>query len=224
MIRFAASIMCANQLELKNELKRLEDAHIDMLHCDVMDGVFVNNLAMGPYVIERIKKFTKIPLDIHLATVEPEKYIKMFLPLKPEFISFHAETTKEYYKLVRLIKDEGIKASIAISPDTPIEVIKNILKDLDMVLMMTVNPGFSGQSFKPYVVEKIKRVKEICSNENINPLIEVDGSINEKTIPKVVEAGANVLVLGTSSLFNDNIVNYSNYIEKIKNSLQEVFI
>lgn len=219
MVKFAASIMCANQLELKHELQKLEYAHIDMLHCDIMDGVFVNNLAMGPYVIEQIKEYTKIPLDLHFATVEPEKFVKLFLYIKPEYISFHAETIKDYYKIIKLIKEAGIKASIAISPETSVNAIKEVLKDIDMVLIMTVNPGFAGQNFRKEALDKIRHVKAICKNNNINPLIEVDGNINERTIPDVIKAGADVLVLGTSSIFNNKVDDYSRYIEKVKNIL-----
>ncbi|UZQ83192.1 ribulose-phosphate 3-epimerase [Thermoanaerobacter sp. RKWS2] len=223
MVKFAASIICANQLELKQELQKLENAHIDMLHCDIMDGVFVNNLGMGPYVIEQIKEYTKIPLDLHFATVDPEKFIKLFLYIKPEYISFHAETTEDYCKIINLIKGSGIKASIAISPETSVNVIKDVLKDIDMILMMTVNPGFAGQVFRKDVLGKIRQVKEICKkNNNNNPLIEVDGNINEKTIPDVINAGADVLVLGTSSIFNNKINDYSHYVKKIKDSINQI--
>lgn len=211
--------MCANQLELKNELKKLEDAHIDMLHCDVMDGVFVNNLGMGPYIIKQIKENTSIPLDLHLATVDPEKYIKMFADIKPDYISFHAEVTSNYKSLIELIKSYGIKASIAISPDTSIDIAKDILKNIDMVLIMSVNPGFAGQNFRFDVLKKIERLKEICISCDLDLLIEADGNINEITIPKVVKAGANVLVLGTSSIFNNTIKDYYEYINKIKSNL-----
>lgn len=216
MIKLAASIMCANQLEIGNELKKLEAAQIDLLHCDVMDGVFVNNLGMGPYVLEKIKEFSKIPLDIHLATERPENFIRMFLDIKPEFITFHVEAADNYYKALDLIKENNIKASMAISPDTSVNVIKDVIKYLDMILIMTVEPGFSGQHFKPYVIDKIKKVKEMCNEKNINPLIEVDGNINKETIPSVVAMGANILVLGTSSIFNPHVSDYTNYIRNIK--------
>jgi len=204
MVLFSASIMCANQLELKKELVNLEGAGIDMLHCDVMDGIFVNNLAMGPYVLEQIKENSNIPLDIHLATIDPEKYIRLFLPLKPKYISFHIETTNYPFELITLLKENNIGASIAISPETDISKIETILKYIDMVLIMTVNPGFAGQNFNYKTLSKLAELKRICQRLNVNPTLEVDGCINASTIPLVVNAGANLLVLGTSSLFKNN--------------------
>lgn len=212
MVLLAASIMCANQLELKEELIRLEKAGIDMLHCDVMDGVFVNNMAMGPYVLEQISKFTNIPLDIHLATVEPEKYIKLFLPVKPKYISFHIETTKEPLNVVKLLKENNVGASVALSPETDLSEILSIIEFVDMVLVMTVNPGFAGQKFNYRVLEKLKKLNSICNELGISPIIEVDGCINKSTIPEVVANGANLLVLGTSELFKP----YNDYSKTVK--------
>ncbi|QCX34072.1 ribulose-phosphate 3-epimerase [Caloramator sp. E03] len=220
MVLLAASIMCANQLELKEELISLEKAGIDILHCDVMDGVFVNNMAMGPYVLEQISNFTKIPLDIHLATVEPEKYIKLFLPVKPKYISFHIETTKDPLKIVELLKKNNIGVSVALSPKTELSEILPIIKFVDMVLIMTVNPGFAGQKFNYRVVEKLKKLNSICKDIGISPIIEVDGCINKSTIPDVVTNGANLLVLGTSALFkpyND----YSKTVKEIKSLIDK---
>ncbi|KZL89888.1 ribulose-phosphate 3-epimerase [Clostridium magnum] len=208
MVKFAASIMCANQLNLKNELENLQHAQIDMLHCDIMDGIFVNNLAMGPYILEQIKENTDILLDLHLTTITPEKYITMFKHIKPEYISFHIETVEEPRRTIELIKSEGIKASVAISPLTPIEKIGNIIGEVDMINFMTVNPGFSGQKINYSAVNKLLNLKEICLKNNIYPLIEVDGCINKDTIPMLLERGANVFVLGTSSIFNNDNMSY----------------
>jgi ribulose-phosphate 3-epimerase len=216
MVKFAASIMCANQLNLKNELRNLEYAGIDMLHCDIMDGIFVNNLAMGPYILEQIKENTDILLDLHLATVTPEKYITMFKHIKPEYISFHIETVKEPRRTIKLIKNEGIKASVAISPLTPIEQIGDIINEVDMINFMTVNPGFSGQKINHRAVNKLLKLKELCSKSNIYPLIEVDGCINKDTIPTLLERGANVFVLGTSSIFNSYNRSYHEKIMELR--------
>ena len=216
MVKFAASIMCADQLALKNELRNLEYAQIDMLHCDIMDGIFVSNLAMGPYILEQIKENTNIPLDLHLATVTPEKYIEMFKHIKPQYISFHIETVKEARRTIDLIKNEDIKAAIAISPLTPIESISELIGEVDMINFMTVNPGFSGQKINQTAVNKLLQLKELCYKNDIYPLIEVDWCINKDTIPTLLERGANVFVLGTSSIFNSDNRSYHEKIMELR--------
>lgn len=219
MIKIAASIMCANQLKLKEELDRLEKASVDLLHCDVMDGSFVQNFAMGQYVLEQIANYTKIPLDLHLAIDEPERYIKEFAAIKPEFISVHAEATKHLHRTVNLIKENGVKASVALNPSTPISAIKYILDELDMVLVMTVDPGFAGQKFIFSVLEKLKRLKDLCMKRGKNPLIEVDGNINKNTIPLCVKHGANVLVGGTTSIFRGEDADYISLVREMLESI-----
>lgn len=214
--QIAASIMCADQLHLKEELSKLEEAGIDLLHCDVMDGVFVNNLAMGPYVLEEIKHATSIPLDIHLATVTPDKYIEMFSSIKPDYISFHIETTEDAGHSINLLQKYGIKPAIALSPETPVEAITPYLSEVAMVLMMTVNPGFAGQKFNYTVLKKLDDLREKMANLNQPPLIEVDGNINENTVPELVDKGADVYVLGTSQLFNDKRGTYKDKVENIR--------
>ncbi len=207
-MKLAASIMCANQLELAIELKRLEEASIELLHCDVMDGVFVNNLAMGPYVLEAISKATSIPLDIHLATVDVPKYIDMYSYLKPEFMSFHIEASKNVDADIERIRKKGIKVSLAISPETSIESIKPYLKRIDMVLMMTVNPGFAGQKFNYSVLNKIDELNEYMKSFDKKPVIEVDGCINKNTILELKNRNIDTYVLGTSALFNKDKESY----------------
>lgn len=211
----AASIMCANQLNLKEELQKLEKAKVELLHCDVMDGVFVNNLAMGPYVLEEIKKATSIPLDIHLATMEPTKYIEMLAPIQPEYISFHVEASENVRKDIDLIKEKGIKPALALSPDSPVELIRPYLADVSMILMMTVNPGFAGQKFNYSVLEKLDELYELIATMENKPLIQVDGNINRETMPALIEKGANVYVLGTSELFNSNEGTYKEKIDRV---------
>ncbi|OCB00895.1 ribulose phosphate epimerase [Clostridium beijerinckii] len=208
--------MCANQLELHSELKKLENAKVDLLHCDVMDGVFVNNLAMGPYVLEQIKSFTNIPLDIHLATVDTLKYIDMYSYLNPEYISFHIEASKDVERDIKKIKSKGIKASIAISPETSLESVKPYLQDIDMILVMTVNPGFSGQKFNYKVLDKLDELNKYLSTLSNRPLIEVDGCINKETVRELRNKQIDVYVLGTSALFNNNIEDYKSKINEIK--------
>lgn len=215
-MKIAASIMCANQLELYNELKKLEEAEVELLHCDVMDGVFVNNLAMGPYVLEQIKNNTTIPLDIHLATVDTLKYIDMYSYLNPEYISFHIEASEDVYRDIRRIKSKGIKVSIAVSPETSIEKIRPYLLDIDMLLIMTVNPGFAGQKFNYTVLEKLDELNKMLEKLEKRPLIEVDGCINKDTVKILKDKKVDIYVLGTSALFNSDEGDYKLKINKLK--------
>lgn len=216
MYKIAASIMCADQLHLKDELHKLEQAGVELLHCDVMDGVFVENLAMGPYVLEEIKQATSIPLDIHLATSAPTRYIELFAEIQPKYMSFHIETTEDAGKDIELLQRKDIEPVIAISPETPVEEIVPYLSEVSMVLMMTVNPGFAGQAFNYSVLSKLDTLREHMANLGSPPLIEVDGNINKKTVPKLVKKGANVFVLGTSQLFNEKEGTYTEKVENVR--------
>ncbi|MBC6298210.1 ribulose-phosphate 3-epimerase [Listeria sp. FSL L7-1517] len=203
MRKIAASIMCADPLHLGDELTCLESAGVELLHCDVMDGVYVNNLALGPEYLEIVRNNTEIPLDIHLATITPLKYIDMFAPVKPEYISFHIEVADDVTEVIRKIRSYSIKPSIAINPETPIETIYPYLDDVEMVLMMTVNPGFAGQKFQIDVLQKLRALKAKLAGKVHVPLIEVDGNINKETIALMHDALPDVYVLGTSALFHD---------------------
>ena len=216
MKQFAASIMCANQMNLKKELEELEKAEISLLHCDVMDGIFVDNMAMGPYILEEIKKNTEIPLDIHLAAITPFKYMKMYSYIKPKYMSFHIETSENPQKEIEYLRENGISPSIAISPQTPISEIIKFLPLLDMLLIMTVNPGFAGQPFNYSVIEKLKELNIILGEMENPPLIEVDGNINKNTIPVLYENNASIYVLGTSALFNNAPGTYREKTEYLK--------
>ncbi|HLQ73886.1 MAG TPA: ribulose-phosphate 3-epimerase [Bacillota bacterium] len=214
--KVAVSIMCADQLNLAEELRRLEASRVDLLHCDVMDGKFVKNLAMGPYILEAIKRETNIPLDIHLATEDPAYYIDMFAPIKPKYISFHVEASVDVQSNIDKIKQYGIEPVIAISPETPIEDIFPYVSNVSMVLLMTVNPGFSGQAFNYDVLKKLSDLQKKIEPLDHKPLIQVDGNINDKTVPLLVERQANVFVLGTSQLFNDKPGSYDDKIADIR--------
>ena len=216
MHSIAASIMCANQLNLESELQELEKAKVELLHCDVMDGMFVNNLAMGPYVLEQIKAGTSIPLDIHLATEEPSKYIDMYSYIQPEYISFHVEASDHIERDINKIQEKGIKPALALSPQSPIEMITPYLSKVPMILMMTVNPGFAGQKFNYDVLKKINELNTFMEGWAEKPLIEVDGCINQNTIPLLVEKGANIYVLGTSALFNTREGSFKQKVETVR--------
>ncbi|EAD2805259.1 ribulose-phosphate 3-epimerase [Listeria monocytogenes] len=203
MRKIAASIMCADQLHLGEELRRLESAGVELLHCDVMDGVYVNNLALGPEYLEIVRNNTEIPLDIHLATITPLKYIDMFGPVKSEYISFHVEVAEDVSEVIRKIRSYNVKPSIAINPETPIEAIYPYLDDVEMVLMMTVNPGFAGQKFQTDVIQKLHDLKAKLAGKVHAPLIEVDGNINKETVGLMRDCLPDIYVLGTSALFHD---------------------
>ncbi|MBC2123339.1 ribulose-phosphate 3-epimerase [Listeria marthii] len=203
MRKIAASIMCADQLHLGDELQRLESAGVELLHCDVMDGVYVNNLALGPEYLEIVRNNTEIPLDIHLATITPLKYIDMFGPVKPEYISFHVEVAEDVSEVIRKIRSYNVKPSIAINPETPIEAIYPYLDDVEMVLMMTVNPGFAGQKFQTDVLQKLDDLKAKLAGKVHVPLIEVDGNINKETVGLMRDCLPDIYVLGTSALFHN---------------------
>ncbi|EMX5408840.1 ribulose-phosphate 3-epimerase [Listeria monocytogenes] len=203
MRKIAASIMCADQLHLGDELQRLESAGVELLHCDVMDGVYVNNLALGPEYLEIVRNNTESPLDIHLATITPLKYIDMFGPVKPEYISFHVEVAEDVSEIIRKIRSYNVKPSIAINPETPIEAIYPYLDDVEMVLMMTVNPGFAGQKFQTDVLQKLHDLKAKLAGKIHAPLIEVDGNINKETVGLMRDCLPDIYVLGTSALFHD---------------------
>ncbi|MBC2076756.1 ribulose-phosphate 3-epimerase [Listeria marthii] len=203
MRKIAASIMCADQLHLGDELRRLESAGVELLHCDVMDGVYVNNLALGPEYLGIVRNNTEIPLDIHLATITPLKYIDMFAPVKPEYISFHVEVAEDVSEVIRKIRSYNVKPSIAINPETPIEAIYPYLDDVEMVLMMTVNPGFAGQKFQTDVLQKLDDLKAKLAGKVHVPLIEVDGNINKETVGLMRDCLPDIYVLGTSALFHN---------------------
>lgn len=198
-----ASIMCADQMRLKEELDLLESSGVELLHCDVMDGIFVNNLAMGPEILQSISENTKIPLDIHLATETPHIYIDMMSRIKPKYISFHVEASKDVKKDINKIKEYGIGPVLAISPKTPLEEIEEYITLVDGILVMTVNPGFAGQKFNKDVLVKLKELTKLLTNYENPPFVEVDGNINDSTIKAMKDSKIDIYVLGTSGLFNN---------------------
>lgn len=217
MIKIVPSIMCGNPLELLDELRKLEECGVDMLHCDVMDGQYVDNLAMGFYLIKAIKQATSIPLDVHLAVMEPERYLDTLATIGVDMVSIHVERVKNLHRTIKRIKDLGMKVSVALNPSTPSCMVQHVLKYVDMVLVMTVDPGFEGQSFIPETIGKIKEIKALALEQNPNLLIEVDGNINKDTMLPAISAGANVLVLGTSALFKNDGKSYGEKIDYLKN-------
>ncbi len=193
----APSILSADFGKLNDEITAICEGGCDLIHVDVMDGHFVPNLTIGPVVVSSVAKIATKPLDIHLMVENNTFFVELFAPLKPEYISFHIEEEKHPHRLIQKIRSYGIKPAIVLNPHTRPEDIEFLLEDLDMVLLMSVNPGFGGQKFIPSVVEKAKRLKELCQKRNPDCLIEVDGGVNDKNIHELKEAGVDVVVAGS---------------------------
>lgn len=203
MVKIAPSILSADFSKLGEEIKDVEKAGADLIHVDVMDGHFVPNITIGPLVVDSIRPITKLPLDCHLMIENPDQYIEAFAKAGSDYITVHVEACRHLHRTVHLIKSFGVKAGIVLNPATPIEWIEPILSDVDMVLLMTVNPGFGGQKFISSVLPKIKRVREMADEKGLELEIEIDGGVNEETAPLCIEAGATILVAG-SAVFNQS--------------------
>jgi ribulose-phosphate 3-epimerase len=193
----APSILSADFGELNKEVEAVCKAGCDLLHIDVMDGHFVPNLTIGPLVLEAVSKVSTKPLDIHLMVENNTFFVELFAPLKPEYITFHIEEERHPHRLIQKIKSYGIKAGIVLNPHTPPSAIKYLLESLDMVLLMSVNPGFGGQKFIPTTVQKAKELKDLINTYNPSCLIEVDGGINNQNIKLLKEAGVDIAVAGS---------------------------
>ena len=202
-IQISPSILSADFSQLGNEIKRLEQGGADMIHVDVMDNHFVPNLTIGPPVIKSLRKHTKLPFDVHLMIDPVHKYIKNFAEAGSDIITIHPEATKSLEESINHIKSFKKKVGISLNPDTKIEVIKDVLSQIDLVLIMSVYPGFGGQKFMPEVLEKITNLKRIKDDMKLNFDIEVDGGVNFDNNQMIIEAGANILVSGTT-IFKEN--------------------
>lgn len=211
-IKISPSILSCDFSEIGSEIEKLNNSGADLIHIDVMDGHFVPNLTFGPPVISKIRKCSKLPFDVHLMISPVEKYIQDYANAGADIITFHPEATDNIQRTIDVIKSCGKKVGISLNPETPSTVIENYLKEIDLILIMSVNPGFAGQKFKPEVLGKVKFFRSKIKNENLNIDIEIDGGIDFKTAPLAIEAGANILVSGTTIFKGEN-----NISENIKN-------
>ena len=214
-IQISPSILSADFSQLGNEIKKLEDSGADMIHVDVMDGHFVPNLTIGPPVIKALKKHSSMIFDVHLMISPVHKYIEAYSDAGADIITIHPEATDKLESSILKIKELKKKVGISLNPETKIEIISNVLTQIDLVLVMSVNPGFGGQKFMPEVLTKIKELKKIQTEKNLNFDIEVDGGINFDNSKLVIEAGANILVSGTT-IFKSNNGDIKKNIELLK--------
>ena len=214
-IQISPSILSADFSQLNNEIKRLEEGGADMIHVDVMDGHFVPNLTIGPPVIKALRNYTKLPFDVHLMISPVHKYIKDYANAGADIITIHPEATDNLVNSINHIKELKKKVGVSLNPDTEIDVIINLLDQIDLVLIMSVFPGFGGQKFIPEIVKKIEELNKIKIEKNLNYDIEVDGGINFSNSKTVLNAGANILVSGTT-IFKENNGDIKKNIDSLK--------
>jgi ribulose-phosphate 3-epimerase len=198
MIQIAPSILSADFGRLGEQVAAAEAGGADCIHCDVMDGHFVPNMTIGPLVVEAVQRATSLPIDVHLMIERPERYIPAFVKAGASTISVHGETCPHLHRTVQQIRELGARPGVALKPATPLNTLDEILPELDMVLVMTVNPGFGGQAFIEAMCDKVRRLRERVRRQGLDMDVEVDGGINVETIGRIVEAGANVLVAGSA--------------------------
>ena len=214
-IKIAPSILSADFGQLGSEINKLEKAGADMIHVDVMDGHFVPNLTIGPPVIKTLRNYTKLPFDVHLMIAPVHKYIKNYAEAGADIITIHPEATDNLKESINHIKNLEKKVGVSLNPDTKIDIVKEFLAEINLVLIMSVHPGFGGQKFMPEVLTKIKELKKIKDEQNLTFDIEVDGGINFDNNKLVIEAGANILVSGTT-IFKNNNGNIKKNIDTLK--------
>ena len=203
MIKIAPSILASDFARLGEEVKDVEAAGADYIHVDVMDGHFVPNITIGAPIVRALRPVTSLPLDVHLMIENPDQYIEEFADAGADILTVHAEACPHLHRTIQLIKSKGVKAGVVINPATPVDAIKHVIEDVDLVLLMTVNPGFGGQAFIERVLSKITETKQLADSLGVTPEIEVDGGVNVETARACIEAGATVLVAG-SAIYNQS--------------------
>lgn len=223
-VKIAPSIICSDFSNLGETLHLFEKQGIDYVHFDVMDGHFVPNITFGPEIFKKIKAMTSMPFDVHLMIEDPDKYLHLFCGDRDDFVVVHAEATKHLDRTIQLIRDLGSRPGVAINPSTPLSIIELILHKVDLICIMTVNPGFSGQRLVPYTIEKIRDLKGVLESWSLNAEIEVDGNVSYDNMEMMIEAGATMLVAGTACLFlkdktlDESLTKLKDYLGKLEMS------
>lgn len=197
-VKIMPSVLSADFRCLGQQVQEVERAGADGIHLDVMDGRFVPNITIGPFIVEAVRQTTTLPLDVHLMIVEPEKYIGEFAKAGTDIISVHQETCPHLHRTIQQIKDQGKKAGVVLNPSTPLGTLEDVMNDVDLILIMSVNPGFGGQSFIEPSVEKVQRLRRLLDERGAHAELEIDGGIDATTAPRVVAAGATMLVAGSA--------------------------
>ncbi len=200
----APSILAADFANLQRDIEMINNSDADWFHIDIMDGIFVPNISFGMPVLEAISRHSKKTLDVHLMIIDPDRYIKTFAHLGATILTVHYETCTHLHRTLQAIKAEGMKAGVALNPHTPVSVLEDVIQDVDIVLVMSVNPGFGGQSFIENTYKKVRQLKEIITKNNASTIIEIDGGVTSKNAAQLVEAGADVLVAGNFVFKADN--------------------
>ena len=212
----APSLLAANFFDLSSQMKFLKEGNIEILHLDVMDGMFVPNISFGPMIIKQLRPLTNMIFDVHLMIEDPDRYVQNFKDAGADILTVHYEACKHLHRTISYIKSLGMKAGVSLNPATNIDVLDYVLEDLDLVLIMSVNPGFGGQSFIPSAIDKIKNLKAKIRERNLNVIVEVDGGVKTTNVKDVIEAGADLIVSG-SDVFADKENRIRAYKEIFKN-------
>ncbi|MBI5848326.1 MAG: ribulose-phosphate 3-epimerase [Nitrospirae bacterium] len=217
MIQIAPSILSADFMRLGEEIHAAEAAGAHLIHLDIMDGHFVPNITIGPAIVAAIRKITKLPLDVHLMIEDPDKFLADFANAGADYLTVHAEASVHLHRSVQWIREKGIRAGVSINPATPVAQLENIIADIDLVLLMSVNPGFGGQKFIPATMEKIRKVKDMIMTCGSGALIEIDGGVKQDNAKEIADAGADILVMG-SAFFESG--DYKITMEKLNDNLR----
>lgn len=197
MAKLSPSLLSANFAELKKDIEKLEKGGADYLHLDVMDGNYVPNISFGAPIIKSVNEVTKLPLDVHLMIDKPERFIKDFVDSGADIITVHGEATIHLHRVIQMIKSFGIKAGVSLNPSTSLDSLKYVIDDLDLILIMSVNPGFGGQSFIPAMKDKIKETRKLIDKKSLDIILQVDGGVKIDNIEEIVDLGANLIVVGS---------------------------
>jgi ribulose-phosphate 3-epimerase len=214
--KIAPSILSADFTHLADEIAKVTEAGADMIHVDVMDGHFVPNFTIGPPIVKAIRKVTRLPLDVHLMMTNPEDFISEFIKAGSNYITVHVETCPHLHRTIQSIKEEGVKAGVTLNPATPLSSVEEILGEVDLLLIMSVNPGFGGQSFIPSVLEKLRRARKMIDERGLNVELEIDGGVKVENIAAMAQAGADIFVSG-SAIFQSK--DYKDTIQKMRASI-----